>query len=135
MQQSEEKQNPQETQGSLFDIIENKSRKQKRDDCPKYEICGAPLCPLANNELAKNVWYPDEEICAARKFARMPWVRKQKLIAKKYGSADRYFTVRMLDAVARVIRGIEGANPDNPDGEESWFETRKSRTAEGKRAD
>ena len=135
MQNNEEKQNSQEIQGSLFDIIEDKSHEQKRYHCPKYEICGAPLCPLTNNELAHNVWYPDEEICTARKFARTPWIRKQKLIAKKYGSADRYFTIRMLDAVARVTKGIEGANPDNPNGEESWFETRKARTAEVKHSD
>jgi hypothetical protein len=135
MQYSDEKQSIQEIQGSLFNIIQEEVLEQKRDKCPKYETCGAPLCPLIDNELVHNVWYPDEEICMARKFARVSWIRKQKLIAKKYGSADSYFTVRMLDTVARVMKGIEGANPDNPDSEENWFEFRKPKIAEIKQSD
>jgi hypothetical protein len=125
--ESKDSPTPTEVQGTLLLFPEERKKAKTSQECRRYEDCGAPLCPLNFDELEKEVWYPDEEICTARKFARMSWVRKQKLIARKYGSAERYFTVRMLDSITRVAKGIEGANPDSPDGEESWFEHRDSK--------
>jgi hypothetical protein len=125
--ESEDNPTPVEAQGKLLLFPEERKKAKTSQECRRYEDCGAPLCPLNFAELEQEVWYPDEEICTARKFARMSWVRKQKLIARKYSSADRYFTVQMLETIARVTKGIEGANPDSPDGEESWFEHRNSK--------
>jgi hypothetical protein len=99
-------------------------------DCPHFDNCGAPLCPLQENALEVGIWYPDEEICRAKRFQTLGWVRKQKGIVKAKALADRYFTVEMLQAIRRVHRGIEGINPDQPlkeaeDAERKWVEQRK----------
>jgi len=82
-------------------------------NCPKFEGCSAALCPLADN-LRDLIWYPDEDICIARKFQILPWVKKQKTIAKAKAPEDRYFTVEMLGAIKQVRKGIEGVSPDQP---------------------
>jgi hypothetical protein len=81
-------------------------------NCPKFEDCSAPVCPLQQNAIGHGIWYPDEEICIARKFLTLGWVRKQKAIVKVKAPEDRYFTVEMLEAIKQVRKGIEGISPD-----------------------
>ena len=81
------------------------------DRCPSFEGCSASLCPL-DKGVGTYCWYPDEPICSFRQFQRLDWVRKQRLIAKRHGSIDRYFTVKMLQEIQRVRKGIKGADPD-----------------------
>ena len=83
-------------------------------DCIRFEDCSAPICPLQQNTTDSGIWYPGEEICVAKKFQTLPWIKKQKAIAKVEAPTDRYFTVKMLEAIKQVRRGIEGISPDQP---------------------
>ena len=83
-------------------------------DCPKFDDCSAPLCPLQQNTMDGGIWYPDEEICRRRDFQNLPWISKQKAIVKAKAPSDRYFTVQMLEAIKQVRKGIEGIDPDQP---------------------
>jgi hypothetical protein len=82
-------------------------------DCQKYEECSAPICPL-DNSVKCGVWYADEDICQLRRFQRLPWVIKQKLVAKAGASNEKYFTMEMLLAKRQIRKGIEGIDPDQP---------------------
>ena len=92
-------------------------------DCPHFDDCSAPLCPL--QPVDGGIWYPNEEICRSRKFQSLPWIKKQKAVVKIKAPDDKYFTVKMLQALKQVRRGIEGINPDQPleqanKAEEKW---------------
>lgn len=108
-------------------------------DCPK-EDCSALLCPLDENSIRNGIWYPDEEICRARKFQTLPWVRKQKRIARLGLTVDAgLFTVEMLAAVSQIRRGIKGINPDQPlekakEDEEKWIAEKKGGRVTAKQA-
>ena len=80
-------------------------------DCKHLDTCKSPLCPIEERNLHQ-IWYPNEDVCRNRYYQRLHWIKKQKLIAKKHGSADRYFTVEMLSNILRVRKGIEGADPN-----------------------
>ena len=91
--------------------------------CKNFETCSAPLCPMDTNPA--HIWFPDEEICILKGFASLGWVRKQKLVAKKHGTADGFFTIKMLQALRRVVKGVVGANSDTGMGaEEQWLKDR-----------
>ena len=84
-------------------------------DCKHFETCQAPLCPMGEQKQNCNhIWYHDEAICKAKEFQSLRWIQKQKLIAKKHGSVEGFFTVEMLNAIERVSKGIVGAEPDVP---------------------
>jgi hypothetical protein len=52
-------------------------------DCPSFEGCGAPLCPI-DPDLKVRVWYIDEPICNANaQGGKRRWIRKQRLIARR----------------------------------------------------
>jgi len=36
------------------------------------------------------------------------WVKKQRLIARRHGSVDGFFTVELLKGIRRVRKGIRG---------------------------
>ncbi len=98
--------------------------------CPKYESCSAPLCPLENNDVS-STWFNDEDICKAKKFQTLGWVKKQRAIAKLKASPDKYFTIEMLKAIRRVSKFIEGIELNTPFdkaevAEKRWIEARKS---------
>lgn len=48
----------------------------KQTDCPKWEDCSAPLCPLQQNRVDAGIFYPDEEICKRRDFQNLGWIRQ-----------------------------------------------------------
>jgi len=86
----------------------------EKANCPNFDNCNAPLCPLDDTSITKGIWYPDEDICKSRNFQNLDWIRKQKAIVKAEAPHDRFFTVEMLQAIKQVRRGIEGISPDQP---------------------
>lgn len=80
--------------------------------CPQFEGCSAPLCPMQENSLKHGIWYPDEDICGAKKFQAKTLIKKQKLVAKASASVDKFFTAQMLETVKQIRKGIEGIDPD-----------------------
>jgi len=105
-------------------------------ECPRYEGCDCPICPEQPNTIDGGVWYPGDgdPVCPLRKYARLPWVKTQRRIAKlKLGDVG-YFSVRMLSEVRRATKGLVGADPDTPGSEDRWLEKRRSkeRTMAGK---
>ncbi len=97
-------------------------------NCPKFDDCAAPLCPLQQNTVDSGIWYPDEEICRRRGVP--DWIRKQKAIVKVKAPSYKYFTVAMLQSVRQVRKGIEGINPDQPikqaeEAERRWIMDKK----------
>lgn len=97
---------------------------QDRADCPRFEDCSAPICPLQQNTIDDGIWYPDEDICTAKRFQTLPWVKKQKAITKAKDPEDRYFTVEMLGVIKQVRKGIEGISPGQPIEEATRAEKR-----------
>ena len=91
--------------------------------CPKFDVCNAPLCPMDEESLSHGIWYPDEEICKRKAFANMDWIKRQKKIAKKAKRMDRYFTFEMLKRNCVITKGIEGLDPDKPEEPQlkKWF--------------
>jgi hypothetical protein len=82
--------------------------------CPSFEGCSAPLCPVSPS-LDKSIWYPDEAICQRRKsldFIRPKWVRTQRKVSRKAPTDDRYFTKEMLENI-KAVRKPEGKDPDS----------------------
>jgi len=83
----------------------------KMYDCPKFNICSAPLCPLNKNSLKNGEWYPNDEIChkvSERKNKR--WIKIQRRIQKKTnGNPDiGEFNFAMLERIKAVGSKIHG---------------------------
>ncbi len=101
------------------------------DSCESAE---APLCPIQESTVKHGVWYPDEPICQASQFQELSWIKKQRQIAAlRLKSGAGFFTVRMLEALPVILPGINGADPDYPNGEDRWFEEREIQV-KGKRS-
>jgi len=81
------------------------------DECPSFLRCNAQLCPL-DKDLSSRMWYPDEDICGATGMSEIPWLKKQRKIARKCRDKEKYFTVEMLKRLSQVRRGTVGLNPD-----------------------
>ena len=95
------------------------------ENCALFEDCEAPLCPLHESALSRGVWYADESICRAKRFQSLPWVKKQKRIAKLGLTVDDgSFTVRMLDSIQVITRNLKGADPDDFGSEQKWLKYR-----------
>lgn len=100
------------------------------EQCKLFEECEALLCPLDENSKKHGFWYADEDICRARKFQGLPWVKKQKRIAKLGLTCDDgFFTVEMLEAIQAVTRNLKGADPDDFGSEEKWLKHRAEKRA------
>jgi hypothetical protein len=88
-------------------------------NCRFFKECAAPLCP-AETELGQRLWFPGEQVCRRRKSP--DWVQKQRQIARLKGiDQSNYFTVRMLNAIEEVSRGLVGADPAVDDAEAVWL--------------
>lgn len=100
------------------------------EKCGLFEGCDAPLCPLQQNTLEGGLWYPDEEICRARKFQSLPWIKKQKRIAKLgLTPDDGFLPVSMLTAIQVVTKNLKGADPDDFESEAKWLKQRAEKRA------
>lgn len=99
-------------------------------DCPHFDNCSAPLCPLQPDTVDGSIWYPDEEICNRKDFQSLDWIANQKAIVKAKAPADKYFSASMLQFIRQVRKGIEGINPDQPlkqakEAERKWIAAKK----------
>ena len=92
------------------------------EDCKHFEEgCIDSLCPLCGD----SIWYPDEPICKVRKYANLPYIKKQKKIAKLKLNDCYFFTKRILDSIKHVTKRLKGADPDKTNAEEKWFKQRE----------
>lgn len=100
-------------------------------DCPQYDTCSAPLCPLDLASLHGAVWYANEEVCRKSHGGPAPqFIRVQRRIARlKEPETRGYFTYAMLDAVGKVTRGTTGLDVDGigdkATQERNWIGRRK----------
>lgn len=103
--------------------------------CNLFELCEtpeAPLCPMRQTTVEHGRWYADEQICKARKFQNLPWIRKQKRIARLGLTVhDGFFTVRMLNSiqVTAITKNLKGADPDYLISELNWLGQRAEKRA------
>jgi hypothetical protein len=108
----------------------------KAIECPYFDSCNAPICPLDENK-GKAIWYSDEAICKNRDFSDIEYIKTQKKIAKvnKKHSVKGYFTLKMLDQKIIVRSGIQGINEDTHIDssilEENWLKRHKPISKEG----
>ena len=83
-------------------------------ECPSYNGCSAPLCPLEPVPDAQ--WFPDEDICNSRAINKPQWVITQRKIQRLHLKGrlddDRFFTVPMLQAMKKV-RHPKGMLPED----------------------
>lgn len=100
-------------------------------ECAGWKHCEASICPEDRESLTAGRWFPDEGVCVSRRYSSLPWVRRQKAIAKlaKRYDIDGCFTRKMLEAVVQVRRGIEGASPNRQGSEAAWLRTRSPQMA------
>ena len=85
------------------------------EDCPNFEWCDAPLCPLDEISLREGIWYPDEPICPRR--FKLAWLKVQRKISRLPNiDTDRYFNLEMLTRNCVISRGIKGLDPDREEG-------------------
>jgi hypothetical protein len=108
----------------------------KAIECPYFDLCNAPICPLDENK-EKAIWYSDEAICKNRDFSDLEFIKTQKKIVKvnKTHSVNGYFTLKMLDQKIIVRSGIQGINEDTLIDssilEENWLKRHKPISKEG----
>jgi hypothetical protein len=99
--------------------------------CNLFEPCEspeAPLCPLQIESIAHGIWYGNEPICHSKKFQEIPWLKKQKKIAKLRLTEDAgYFTIRMLDNLhtKAITSKLKGADSNSLEPEEEWLRNQK----------
>jgi len=86
-----------------------------KENCPRFETCGASLCPL-NNLKDESAWYPDEEVCKNSAYSKLRFIQNQKKIAKRAKDPDKYFNFRMLNQNCRITKGIIGLDPEKDEG-------------------
>ncbi|MEM3908032.1 MAG: hypothetical protein QXZ17_14440 [Nitrososphaerota archaeon] len=77
-------------------------------DCPLYNKCECPLCPLEDNPVS--VWYSEDDICKNPQFQVV--TNSMKKLKRK--GAQGYFTLKMLNRDFIVRKGIQGIDPDLP---------------------
>jgi hypothetical protein len=96
--------------------------------CNLFEVCQtpeAPLCPLQSKTVKHGIWYGNEAICRAKQFENVPWIKKQYLIAGlRLKMDDGFFTVRMLNSLKVIEKGLKGADPNDRNPEARWFKQR-----------
>ncbi len=107
-----------------------------REECPYWNGCNAPMCPLlSEEELKKVIWYPDEDICKRKDFQKLLWIRNQKKIKKRAKDVDHYFTFDMLNRDMRISKGIHGLDPDKDEKaqKKKWMSMHKEITEEDRK--
>lgn len=96
-------------------------------DCPEWDSCAAPLCPLSGN-LAHAVWFPDEPICKAEAHGGLRWVKTQVEIAALPGKTRRgYFSLAMLQGIRHVGLDLAGRIDEGGDVEGNSVSVARSR--------
>jgi len=85
-----------------------------RADCPRFETCSAPICPMSADSLRDCAWFPDEDVCQLAQYRSTPMVARQRRIARvTEGDSGRgCFTAAMLSHPCMITRGIQGLDPE-----------------------
>lgn len=95
-------------------------------ECPRFDSCSAPICPMDEQSLECSGWFPDEDICVKEEFSKLPWLRNQRKISRKANDLEGYFNLRMLSRDCIIGRAISGIDPDSENSEdfqtERWLE-------------
>ena len=108
------------------------------EECPRFEKCDAPLCPLDSDSFKNSIWYPDEEICKYQKVNQLEWIKRQRKLSEK-AQFGFYFTYEMLNHKFIIRNGIKGLDPNRTESQEQadlkkWFslhpETKEQKIAE-----
>jgi hypothetical protein len=63
-------------------------------------------------------WFPDDAYCSKHNMAeKFPFIKVQRKLAKKHKESHDagFFTVEMLNKIARVSRSTTGRDPDLPE--------------------
>lgn len=104
------------------------------EDCPRFDYCGASVCPLHDKEYLYAIrgFYADEdEICGIKDAGKYPIVQTMRRIQKADGMG--LFTVEMLESLSRVGKGITGIpfeasySPGHQQPSKKWVATRRKR--------
>lgn len=54
---------------------------EKAEKCPKYQSCGAPLCPRDMD--IHRAWYVDEPVCKATEYKEAAIIKVQRMLKDK----------------------------------------------------
>ena len=93
------------------------------EDCPLFENCECPSCPLNRGN---SVWYSEDEVCKSPDFHIIS--NSMKKLKKK--GAPGYFTVQMFNRDFIVRKGTEGIDPDLWDSvKDPWKEYERKEKA------
>ncbi|MGD0354747.1 MAG: hypothetical protein ABSB31_04810 [Dehalococcoidia bacterium] len=83
-------------------------------NCPSWEGCAAPLCPL--EPLTGAQWFPDEDICNTLAYRQTHWIKIQRKIKRLHLKSliehDHCFTLPALQAMKKV-RHPKGMLPED----------------------
>lgn len=85
----------------------------KAKDCNKFDNCSAPICPMDEQSMKFSVFMADEEVCSNETYRHLPWVTRQRKIAKVVRDHDTIYTYRMLQRECVMGRAMTGIDPDN----------------------
>lgn len=84
------------------------------EECPSWEGCSAPLCPL--EPLTDSQWFPDEDICHSRVITKTSWIKTQRKIQRLFlkGRIDSEtcFTIPALGEI-KAVRHPKGIRPED----------------------
>ena len=96
------------------------------EECPSFNTCSAPLCPL-DPKIDTRVWYPSEEVCKRKWKPLAPhWLQKQRRLARRCQLLHTYFTLKMILALRWITQKTKGIDPDSDQTIEAWI---KDKTA------
>jgi len=86
----------------------------KAIECPYFDSCNAPICPLDEHK-ENSIWFSDEAICKNRDFSDLEFIKTQKKISKlnKQHVVNGFFTFKMLNRSLRVGSGLKGLNENS----------------------
>ena len=77
-------------------------------ECARFNSCSAPFCPVIPSSL-QGAWFPDDPVCTTR---RDDFITRQRRIARRAGSRDRFYTLAMISHPCQVRRGTKGLDPE-----------------------
>jgi len=100
-------------------------------DCPHFQVCSAPLCPMDALSMQDGFWFPNDPVC--RRTDVPNWVKRQRSIVRRIGqNAERgAFTVTMLShpsVIGKKYSGLDLERTDlAPETEAEWCMRHPSR--------
>ncbi len=95
--------------------MNDEQRELVPNTCSIFYRCSSPICPLCLT--GDELWFPDEPYCSKHNMAdNFQFIKVQRKLAKKHKESHDagFFTVEMLNKIARVSRSTTGRDPDIP---------------------